>query len=207
MTQTLIFLPSRPLFLQALRYPNSIDLALTLHVFTSFTRAFPSQREGGDEKAAWRGKRSAFSFKLVPFLCSISFYTTTVPLKLYFQSSCIHLTFFCVSMSMRVGYTREEREKERESGTNNNPRATVPHIPPCSASRSHKWTPTRSSTDETYGSHLRGGGTEKRKEKQMGGGRRETAAPDLPPCAPTVGALLSYVYVCNRVETPCTLVR
>ena len=110
-TQTLIFLPSRPLFLQALRYPNSIDLALTLHVFTSFTRAFPSQREGGDEKAAWRGKRSAFSFKLVPFSCSISFYTTTVPLKLYFQSSCIHLTFFCVSMSMHVGYAREERER------------------------------------------------------------------------------------------------
>ena len=166
MTQTLIFLPSRPLFLQALRYPNSIDLALTLPLFMSFTRVCPSQREGGGEKAAWRGKRSS-AFSFVPFLCSVFFNSTTVPSKTVLSEQLYPSNFLlCLNEHARWIRTRGEREKERESGTNNNPRATVPHIPPCSASRSHKWTPTRSSTDETYGSHLRGGGTEKRKEKQ-----------------------------------------
>ena len=155
-------------------------------------------------------EREAFCLQLQtgPFLLLYLLLYHHGPFKTILSEQLYPYNFLlCLNEHARWIRTRGEREKERESGTNNNPRATVPHIPPCSASRSHKWTPTRSSTDETYGSHLRGGGTEKRKEKQMGGGRRETAAPDLPPCAPTVGALLSYVYVCNRVETPCTLVR
>ena len=61
----------------------------------------------------------AFSFKLVPFFCSISSHSTTVPLKTVLSEQLYLLTCFRVAMSMHVGYTREEREKER--GTNRIP--------------------------------------------------------------------------------------
>ena len=56
----------------------------------------------------------AFSFKLVPFFCSISSHSTTVPLKTVLSEQLYLLTCFRVAMSMHVGYTREEREMERE---------------------------------------------------------------------------------------------
>lgn len=164
--------------------------------------------ENGDETEAWRGTweksaqgRSSAFLSFVPFFCSTSFPSTLSPIKTA-PSEKIHHSSSLSCLSERVSsvYRRGEREKERESG---GCKAGRTRSQGHSAAHTAEWSLLLLQASVHWGidtPDARSASTRRREErkggeKQMGGGRRETAKCSFTPRAPTVGTLLSYLYV------------